>query len=90
MAETQVDAEAAAVTPVMPAAVLAVMPAALAVMPSALAVMPTDVLAVTHAAVLAMTPAFATAATARPCNRLIAEAETEQRYCERGRHQHTS
>ena len=92
MAETQVDAEAAAVAPVMPADALAVMPAAVpAVMPAAvLAVLPAAVLAVLPAALVALTPAMATAAMARPCNRLVAEAETEQRYCERGRQEHIS
>jgi len=90
MAETQVDAEALTVTPAM--TMIAVMPAdALAVMPAAtLAVMSAAVLAVLPADALAVTPAMATAAMARPGSRFIAEAETEQRYCERGRQEHIS
>ena len=82
MAETQVDTEAVAVAPAM--TMVAVMPAAM------VAVMTALVLAMMPADVLAVTPALATAAMARPCNRLIAEAETEQRYCERGRQEHIS
>ena len=83
MAETQVDAEALALAHMTPAAALAVMPAALSVMPADVpAVLPTDVLAVT--------PILLTAATARPGNRLIAEAETEQRNCKRGRQERIS